>query len=150
MKTFVAAIGSMMLVAGVAASRTTVSASDAATVATIEKLENELVAGAKAGDAAAFERIIADDWTAIGPDGSKLTKANLLAGYKERKSKLDSFEFGPLDVKVLGDVAVIQGSDTEKSSYDGNDTSGKYVWTSVFAKRAGKWVAVRGQINLVK
>jgi ketosteroid isomerase-like protein len=149
-KTIVAGIVLMGLIAGAAVIQTPTSSSDAATAATIEKLEHELVAGAKAGDAAPFERIIAEDWVAIGPDGSKLTKADLLAGYKAGKTKLDSFEFGRLDVKALGDVAVIQGSDTEKSSFDGHDTSGKYVWTSVFARRGGKWVAVRGQINLVK
>jgi hypothetical protein len=55
-----------------------------------------------------------------------------------------------MDVKVLGSVAVVQGSDTEKSTNDGKDSSGKYVWTDVFAKRDGKWVAVRSQVTLVK
>ena len=55
-----------------------------------------------------------------------------------------------MDVKVLGNVAVVQGSDTEKSSAGGKDTSGKWVWMDVFVKREGKWVAVRSQSAMVK
>ena len=32
----------------------------------------------------------------------------------------------------------------------GKDTSGKWVWMDVFAKRDGKWVAVRSQAAMVK
>ena len=55
-----------------------------------------------------------------------------------------------MDVKVLGNVAVVQGSDTDKSSYGGKDTSGKYVWTDVYVKRGGKWQAVRSHISKVE
>jgi hypothetical protein len=49
-------------------------------------------------------------------------------------------------VKVLGSVAVVQGTNTEKStSADGKDSSGKYAWMDVFVKRDGKWVVVRSQ-----
>ena len=65
-------------------------------------------------------------------------------------SKLESFDFGPMSVKVLGNVAVVQGSDTEKSTANGKDSSGKFVWMDVFAKREGKWVAVRSQSAMVK
>jgi len=45
---------------------------------------------------------------------------------------------------------VVQGSDTEKSSMNGKDTSGKWVWMDVFAKRDGKWVAVRSESTKLK
>ena len=54
-----------------------------------------------------------------------------------------------MDVKVIGNVAVVQGSDTEKSSYKGTDTSGKWAWMDVFVKRDGKWLAVRSQLARV-
>ena len=68
---------------------------------------------------------------------------------KSGASKLDSFDFGPMDVKVIGNVAVVQGSDTEKSTYKGTDTSGKWAWMDVFVKRDGKWLAVRSQLARV-
>jgi hypothetical protein len=55
-----------------------------------------------------------------------------------------------MDVKVLGNVAIVQGSDTEKSVTNGQDSSGKWVWMDVFVKRDGKWQAVRSQSAQVK
>ena len=54
-----------------------------------------------------------------------------------------SYELGPMDVQVFGDVAVAQGSVTEKRIRDGKDDSGEGVWTDLLKKRAGKWVVVR-------
>lgn len=116
---------------------------------TLKQLEHDWMDAGKAGDADKLGEIIADDWAGIGYDGTKETKQGLLADVKAGKSKLESFEFGPMDVKVLGSVAVVQGSDTEKSVSKGKDTSGKWVWMDVFVKRDGKWQAVRSQSAMV-
>lgn len=55
-----------------------------------------------------------------------------------------------MEVKVLGNVPVVQGSDTEKSTSKGKDSSGKYVWMDVFAKIDGKWQAIRSQNTMAK
>jgi ketosteroid isomerase-like protein len=116
----------------------------------VKQLEHDWVDAAKAGDADKLGQILADDWQGLGFDGKKETKQGSLADVKSGASKLESFEFGPMDVKVLGNVAVVQGSDTEKSSANGKDTSGKFVWMDVFVKRDGNWVAVRSQSAMVK
>jgi ketosteroid isomerase-like protein len=116
----------------------------------VKQLEHDWTDAAKAGDADKLSQIIADDWAGIGYDGTKETKQSMLAGVKSGSDKLESFEFGPMDVKVIGSVAVVQGSDTEKSTTKGKDSSGKYVWMDVFVKREGKWVAVRSQSAMVK
>jgi uncharacterized protein (TIGR02246 family) len=112
----------------------------------IKQLEHEWADAAKAGDADKVNQILADDWVGVGYDGAKETKENHLADMKSGKFKLESFEFGPMDVKVLGNVAVVQGTNTEKStSINGKDSSGKYAWMDVFVKRDGKWVIIRSQ-----
>src|SRR5712691_10069976 len=116
----------------------------------VKQLEHDWVDATKAGDTDKLGQILADDWAGIGSDGSKQTKQSYMADWKSGKSKLESFEFGPLDVKVMGSVAVVQGSDTEKSTTNGKDSSGKYAWMDVFARRDGKWVAVRSQTAMVK
>ena len=120
------------------------------TAEAIKQLEHDWTDAAKAGDAEKLGQILADDWMELTYDGKKLTKQAALADLKSGKSKVESFEFGPMDVKVLGNVAVVQGSDTEKSTTEGKDTSGKWVWMDVFAKRGGKWMAVRSQSAMVK
>jgi hypothetical protein len=52
---------------------------------------------------------------------------------------------GPMEVRLFGDTAVVTGSDTETSTAEGKDTSGKYIWTDVFVKQGGKWKAVASQ-----
>jgi uncharacterized protein (TIGR02246 family) len=113
---------------------------------TVKQIERDWVDAVKAGDADKVSQILADDWIGVGYDGTRETKKNHLADMKSGTAKLESFEFGPMDVKVLGSVAVVQGSNTEKSNTaDGKDSSGKYAWMDVFVKRDGKWVIVRSQ-----
>jgi ketosteroid isomerase-like protein len=116
----------------------------------IKQLERDWVNAQKAGDVAKLGQILADDWMGLGFDGTKTTKKQTLDNIKSGANKLDSFEIGPMDVQVIGNVAIVQGSDTEKSSFKGKDTSGKWVWMDVFAMRDGKWQAVRSQSAMVK
>ena len=135
---------------GLAFAQTQAPAKAPTTSQSVRQLERDWEDALKAGDADKLGQILADDWMGIGFDGTKETKQGELADLKSGKEKLESFEIGPMDVKVLGNVAVVQGSDTEKSSYGGKDTSGKWVWMDVFVKREGKWVAVRSQSARVK
>lgn len=151
MKNLVVATVLFAVSAGAAFAQTPAPAAKAPSAAqAVKQLEHDWSDAAKAGDTDKLSQIIADDWSGLGPDGVKLTKVAFIESYKSGKSKLESYEFGPMDVKVLGNVAVVQGSDTEKSVTDGKDSSGKYSWTDVFAKRDGKWVAVRSQLTKVK
>ena len=75
----------------------------------------------------------------------KGTKGQLVTGVKSGRVKVESIEFGPMDVKVLGDAAVVQGSHVEQSTTNGQRTRGEVVWMDVFANRGGKWVVVRSQ-----
>jgi hypothetical protein len=63
----------------------------------------------KAIDVNRLSQIIADDWRAVGSSGKVKTKESLLSYVQTRELRLESFEFGPIDVKVLGNVAVAQG-----------------------------------------
>ena len=117
---------------------------------TLKQLEHDWTDALKAGDTDKLGQIVADDWVGIQNDGTKETKQGLLADVKAGKDKLESVEFGPMEVKVLGNVAVVQGSDTEKSTTNGKDSSGKWVWMDVFVKRDGNWVAVRSEAAMAK
>jgi hypothetical protein len=68
---------------------------------------------------------------------------------KAQGNSLSNFEMGPMSVRLFGNTAVVTGSDTEKSTEAGKDTSGKYIWTDVFVKQNGKWRAVASQSTRV-
>ena len=116
----------------------------------IKKIEHEWTDAQKTRDAAKLAEIIADDWIGLGYDGNRSNKQDFIEGVKSGASKLESFTFGDMDVKIVGNVAIVQGGDTEKSSTHGEDTSGKWAWMDVFVKRDGKWQAVRSQSAKVK
>ena len=122
----------------------------AALVAKHQKaLLKDWLAAQKAGDIDKLSQIVAGDWVGIN-NGKRETRQSYLAAVKSGEAKIESFEIGPMSVKVLGSVAVVQGSDTETGLTNGKDSSRKYVWMDVFVKRAGKWVALRSQDAIVK
>jgi ketosteroid isomerase-like protein len=93
-----------------------------------------------------LSRIIADDWT-DGYPGKVATKSAFLSDLKSGKHKLEACEFGPMDVKVLGNVAVIQGSVTEKYLKDGQVDTVRVAFMDAFEKRGDRWVVVRSQAH---
>jgi len=95
-----------------------------------------------AADVKAADRIMADDWIATDFLGKTITKAEAIANLKSGANTTQSIELSPIKVRIIGDTAIVTASDTEKSTYKGKDSSGKYVWTDIFVKRNGKWQAV--------
>ena len=51
----------------------------------------------------------------------------------------------PIKVRLFGDVAIVAAGDVEKSTYQGKDSRGHYVWTDVYMNRNGHWQVVATQ-----
>jgi ketosteroid isomerase-like protein len=111
----------------------------------LKQIENDWSNAQKARDAKRLGEILADDWVGLGWDGERSDKAKALEDVKSPSNALDSFQMGPMKVRIFGNVAVVTGSDTEKSKEHGKDSSGKYIWTDVFVNQNGKWKAVASQ-----
>jgi ketosteroid isomerase-like protein len=114
-----------------------------ADVTTIKKFENDLGDAMVANNIEKINEAYADDWATVGSSGKIFNKESLLDDFKSGNYKIFSFENGPMNVQVLGGVAVVQTSVNEKKSQDGKDISGQYVFMDLLKKRAGKWVIVR-------
>ena len=109
---------------------------------TIKQLEQNWADAMIAVDIPKLSQIIADDWIESNP-GKTVTKASFLDSVKSGKHKLETCEFGPRDVKVLGDVAVLQGSATETRIADGQSSTVRVGYMDVWVKRGDRWVVVR-------
>jgi ketosteroid isomerase-like protein len=144
MKRFVGAMFAMCIGA-LALADTRIATEGERTAETLKQLERDWADADKASDGEKIGRIVADDWTGVDNDGRKLTKAQLIAHVKSGKDKTESVELRAMDVKVLGEVAVVQGSDIERGTANGEHTSVEVIWMDVFANRDGKWVCVRSQ-----
>jgi ketosteroid isomerase-like protein len=116
---------------------------DPAVVAAIKKFENDLGNAMVASNIEKINQAYADDWATLASSGEKFTKEGLLQDFKSGNHKLMAFENGPMNVQVLGDVALVQTSVTEKRIQDGKDISGQFVFMDLLKKRAGQWVIVR-------
>jgi uncharacterized protein (TIGR02246 family) len=122
--------------------------SDAAISQTLQGMERSWLNAENAHDAATFENIVADDWIAITPDGKGQTKAERAAEIKAAHTT--SATMGDMKVRVFGDTAVVTGTDDETTTEDGKKSTNHYVWTDVFVKRNGKWLAVASQTAQIK
>lgn len=112
------------------------------TLINTEKAWNEALL---ANDLATVNRIVADDWVGIDFKGAMTSKEETLAQLKSGESRNEYVELGDMNVRVYGDTAVVMGTDTEKSVYQGENTSGRYAFTDVFVKKDGRWQAVASQ-----
>ena len=112
------------------------------TLINTEKAWNEAL---MSNDLAAVSRIIADDWVGVDFKGAMTSKEETLAQLKSGGSRNEYVELGDMNVRVYGDTAVVMGTDTERSVYQGENTNGRYAFTDVFVKKDGRWQAVASQ-----
>ena len=79
-----------------------------------------------------------------------MTKEYTLNRLQTRKYRLESTDFGPMDVKVWGNVAVVQGSTIYHWVEDGKHGETKSAWMDVYEKVGDKWVVARSQMTKVQ
>ena len=139
--------GVVMVSAQTADKKTAASGSQASgdTEATLTNMERQATGALIKRDVAAFGTIFAEDATLTGPDGMVQTKSQLLADVKSGDLIIEASEISDLKVRVFGESALVTYSTTDKGKYKGRDISGRYRWTDVFVRRAGKWQIVSSQ-----
>jgi ketosteroid isomerase-like protein len=125
----------------------------AGTTATQQKLVDLEATWSKAmtmKDTATISNIVADDWSGQDDSGKRMNKAGFLDMIKTGKMATSTMTNHDVSARVMGNVAVVQGMDDEKSAFAGKDTSGTYSWTDVFMNRGGKWQAIASQVTKVE
>ena len=118
-------------------------AQDSGEVETLKRLGRQMGDAMVARDIATLDRMFADDWASVGTSGKVSTKESMLQGFKSGGDTLDSFVLGPMDVLVLGNIASVKGTVTEKRHHGDKDASGEFVYMDLLEKRAGTWVVIR-------
>ena len=127
--------------------------SPSANKAVVEKilaLEEERNQAILHGDAAALERMTADDYTFITLRGELRTKAQVLANFKGGLAKYDSRTISDLKVRVYGNTAVVTGRAIQQGMENGKDYSGDYWFTRVYVNQGGNWKTVALQTTLIQ
>jgi hypothetical protein len=113
------------------------------------RLEHDYARALVTKDRAFLMRFYAPDWRGGNWMGfwSKSTMLKSVLGARYVIKRMDVRD---LKVRLMGDIAIVQGVDEEVTSVDGRDTSGKWAFTDVFARRDGVWAAVASHTSEIK
>lgn len=102
-------------------------------------------------DVEANDRMLADNWMNINPDGSVTTKAQLMELLKTSSFKIASIENDEVLVRAYGDMAVVTGRSTTSRAGQGNETIVRQVrFTRVYARTRGRWQVVSAHNTLIR
>src|SRR5690349_15661654 len=75
----------------------------------VASLSRQIYAALVAGDTAALDALLSDDWLAIDPFGEVSNKAQHAKGLKDGTVDFISFDPSEVKVRVYGDAAVVTG-----------------------------------------
>jgi uncharacterized protein (TIGR02246 family) len=102
----------------------------------IQKMEREWARVAVTGDPAVIERIVADDFLGVTPEGVQYTKRRFIDDTKANPLGFTSNEVNEMKIRFFGNLAVAQGDETFTRK---NGAQGRFVWTDVLVRRVGEW-----------
>ena len=117
-----------------------VGPADEATKAAVMEVKRGIVAGHKAKDRAALDRLYADDYTAIDAKGAIRTKQDLLQALPTDAAIAEG-QYDLIAVRRWGNLAVATGrGNLVYRNADGTTRVSNYYSFNVFEQRNGRWV----------
>lgn len=111
------------------------------------KLEEEWHNAYVKRDATPLERILADEYIAVGGSGRSIGKAQTVEGLTNDTATYEYSTPYDMDFRFYDDTVVVIGRTKEKGkNKDSAEFTVEYRWTDVFVKRDGRWQCVAAQI----
>jgi len=113
----------------------------------VKKVERQWLDAYEQHDAAAMNKIVANDWTGTFPDGSVQTKENVMKLVMHpRPPEMPGPKFSSEDVKarVYGDTVILTGR-IITSWPSGSRQQSRY--TDIYVKRNGAWQVVASHMS---
>lgn len=105
----------------------------------IRKLDQERIQAQIHADAAALDRIYADDFIGIGPSGTVRTKPQVLADFTSHELTFQSITTDEVRIRVYGNTAVETGRSTMAGQDKGKIVPRDNRFTRVWVRRQGRW-----------
>ena len=118
------------------------------TVEVIRKLDNERIQAQIHADAAALERIYADDFICVGPSGTARTKPQVISDFTSGDLRFQSITTEDVRVRVYGNAAVETGLSTMNGQDKGNAVPHDTRFTRVWVKQHERWRLVANHYSL--
>jgi uncharacterized protein (TIGR02246 family) len=109
------------------------------------KLEKESGDSFITHDPTAFANLTTDDYTGTMPDGTVLTKAQVIEAIKSSEVKITSIVDDELRVRVYGNAAVVTGRLTTKIQVEGvGEITSQERFTDTWIRQDGSWKCAAG------
>jgi len=102
------------------------------------------------GDAAALDRIYAEEFVYTTFDGSVRGKAEQLKFTRSGDLRLESGTSDGVRIRIYGTTAVMTGRFTARGTFKDKPISIRERYTAVWVKKEGKWKLVAEQGNEIK
>ena len=115
----------------------------------IRQLDDERIQAQIHADAAALERIYADDFIGVGPSGTVRTKPQVISDFTSGELKFQSITTDDVQVRVYGNTAVETGRSTMIGQDRGKAVPRDNRFTRVWVKRQGRWRLVPNHYSLL-
>lgn len=103
----------------------------------IEEFLAEWTAAEQSGDAAGLDKLLADDFTGVGPLGFTLSKQDWLDRHAAGDLKYRTFELADTSVRRYGDAAVVIAKQSAAGAYRGHEVPGDLRVTLVVTEASG-------------
>jgi uncharacterized protein (TIGR02246 family) len=115
----------------------------------IRQVDNERIQAQIHADAAALDRIYADDFIGVGPSGTVRTKPQVISDFTSGNLKFQSITTDDVQVRVYGDTAVETGRSTMNGQDKGKAVPRDNRFTRVWVKQQGRWRLVANHYSLL-
>jgi len=108
----------------------------------IVESERQWAESVATGDTSAIDRILADDFIGVDPQGHFYNKQPMIDETRNAPKYFVSNRLNDVKVRFYGNTAVAQGSEAwEKRSGE----RGRFVWTDTWLQRNGRWQIVAAE-----
>ncbi|MBD2090123.1 nuclear transport factor 2 family protein [Microcoleus sp. FACHB-1515] len=115
----------------------------------IAELEERLRQAMLASDVAALDELIADDLVFTLPTGALANKQMDLDAHRSGSEKLTAVKFLERQVQIYDKVAIVTVKTELAGTYEGENLTGTYRYTRVWAQPQGRWQIVAGHVSRV-
>jgi ketosteroid isomerase-like protein len=106
----------------------------------VEELEQQWRTAQLAGDVAAMDKLLAEDYIGISMNGQVNTKAQQLERISTRRVAITKLDLSEMKVKLIGSIAIVTSRAQVEGTSDNVSVKGNYRYTRVYQHLpTGEW-----------
>jgi ketosteroid isomerase-like protein len=146
-----ARIAGVLLALAATATAAPASGSDAADAESARLIELDGAVGRAivAGDWETLERLYADDFTFVAPDGRRISRADRLDSFRSGRLRYLETSHAEVEVHRDGALAVVTGEARTRYVASGAADEGAYRYTSLWRREGERWRVVSTQATKI-